>query len=264
MEIRFENVCYKKIFKDLDFSVDSSKVIGITGKNGSGKTSLLNLIYGLDIDFNGKIYIDKYELYNKTSEKDIEKIRKQISYLKQDSDYNYRVVLEELKLVDGFDVEKLNELLELFNLKEEKLHKRDFELTKGELQKVLIIKTLLKNSNLILLDDPTKYIEQKSILNLVKVLKRKKREGCLLIISSLDSEFLLRIVDKIICINSDDISIYSNKYSFFSEEKMLDKINLKMPEIVNFKVIAEHNKKVKLINRDNTNDLIKDIYRNVK
>ena len=258
-----ENIEYK--FKNFDLTIDSSNIIGIIGKNGSGKTTLLDLIYQMDISSDGKIYINKNTIYDsvKTSSK---KYRKEISYLRQNNEYNFfcKNILEDIKSIDKVNLEELKNLLKLFGIRENLLNKDYFELSSGQFQKISIIKVILKNSKILLFDDPTKNMDEKSALNLIKILKRKKREGKIIILASLDSDFLLKVSDKLIVLYDNNLYINDDIYEIFSNNVLLNKINIKMPKLINFKISAEITKKIKLVYRDNINDLVKDIYRNVK
>ena len=84
MEIKFVDVKYKNIIENLNLEIKSNQIISVVGKNSSGKTSFLNLIYGLDIDFIGKIIVDGKVIDRNIKTKEINKIKKEIFYMNQD------------------------------------------------------------------------------------------------------------------------------------------------------------------------------------
>lgn len=267
MEVKFIDVQYKDIFEKLNIEIKSEQVTSIIGKNGSGKTTLLNLIFGLDTNFTGKIVIGRKSITNKIKNKDLDIIRKNIFYLNQDYQnqlFNINV-LEDIKFANStIRGSKIHELLKDFDLAPQILNKNYFELSNGEIKKILLIIMLIKKSKIILLDDPTSGLDQKSISNLIKLIKKEKRNGKLIIIASQDVEFLLSVSDDIIIIDGGKIVKKDNKYEVFSNQTLLNKCALKMPNIIEFRENVLKRKKVKLMYRDNINDLMKDIYRNVK
>lgn len=259
MEIKIQNLYYGNIFKKLNLQFTSSEINAIMGKANSGKSLLFELIFGSNFNYKGKIIVGDKTI----TKKELGKIREQISYVRQEyeSQLYKKTIRKDIKNCSSkIDLEKLNELLKSFGLSEEILDKTYVDLSSGEIKKVLLIKAFIKKSSIILLDDPTLGLDSKGILSLVKILKREKRNGKLILLTSPNSDFLIRVATKIYII--DKKKQYSgDKYKLFSDVDLLNKNNLTMPEISAFKNKVLEQKNVELINRDNINDLIKDIYR---
>lgn len=267
MAIKFVNVNYKNIFKKLNLEIKENEIISIVGKNGSGKTCFLNLIFGLDLTFEGEIFVNKRSLSSKIRGKELNMIRKNIFYLIQD--YHKKLfninVFEDIKYgISNLSIDKLYELLKLFDLDKEILNKNYIELSDGEIKRILIIKMFIRNSKIILLDDPTSGLDQKSVSTLIKLLKKEKRTEKSIIICSQDSEFLFSISDRIVILDNEKLIECNNKYDFFANKKLLNKCELTMPKVLQFRENTLKRKNIKLIYRDNINDLIKDIYRYAK
>lgn len=267
MEIKLINVSYKNIFENLNLNIEQNQITSIIGKSGSGKSSLLDLIYGLTLDFNGEISIGRKKIDNKTKNKDLCDLRKNISYLSQEyinGLFNINV-LEDIKYrVQNLDLIKMYELLKSFGLNEE-IHKRNyFDLSDGQIKKILLISIILKDSKVILLDEPTCGLDQKSILTLTKILKKEKRNDKIIIVVSQDSEFLLNVSDRFIILDNGKVSDDNNKYEVLGNQMLLNKINLSIPNILMFREKVKSKKNIKLVYRDNINDLIKDIYRSAR
>ena len=267
MAIKFVDVKYKGIFDNINLEIKENEITSIVGKNGSGKTNFLNLIFGLDLNFFGKIVVNRKNIELKISNKKIEQIRKSTAYLSQDYKkelFNINI-FEDLKYgVSNFDENRLAELLKLFSLNKEILNKNYFDLSDGEIKKILLIGIFIKDSKIILLDDPTSGLDSKSIENLVKLLKKEKRNNKIILIASQNSEFLFSVSDKILIINDSKIIEQDNKYKFFENKFNLNKCGLNIPNILNFRETTLKKKGIKLAYRDNINDLIKDIYRSAK
>lgn len=267
MEIKVSNLKYKKMFNDINFVVKDSKITCISGKNGSGKTTLLNIICGLNLDFEGEIKYKKVIINKKTISNKLKEYRNNIFYLKQN--YINQLfcfnVLEDIKFVSlNFDLNKVEELFEEFDLDLKIIEKNFLELSSSEIKKVLIIMSVTSGREIIILDEPTSGLDNKSKKTLIKVLKREKRLGKIIIIVSQDSEFLLEISDQIIIINNEKINESLDKYEMLENSEFLVKVGLIIPKILEFRNMVLQKKKLKLLHRDNINDLIKDIYRNAK
>lgn len=269
MEIRFVDVDYKNKLKNLNFIIKDNEITSIVGKNNSGKSSILKLIYGEYLPTNGKLKIGRSVIQSDTSSKNINNIRKNVSL----AELNYEnklfniSILEDIKFYLGIskiNKKNLDELLTSFNLSEDILTKSYLELSSGEKKKISLIQLFLKDTRIMLFNNPTEYLDSKSVQNLIKILKRKKRENKIIIIVSYDSEFLLKVSDRILAIDNGKIINDSNKFSFFTNDNLLNAVNLQPPRVIEFEQLVEQLKGIKLGYRDNINDLLKDIYRYAK
>ena len=267
MAIKFLDVKYKDIFENLNLEINKNEITSVVGKNGSGKTAFLNLIYGLDQNFEGKIMVGRKSITSNTKKKEVGDVRLNITYLIQEyQNHLFNInILEDIKRgIDGIDIDKLGELLKLFGLNEEILKRGYFELSDGEKKKVLIIKMFVRNSKVILMDDPTSGLDQKSIETLIKLLKKEKRKEKIIVIASQDSEFLMKVSDRIFIIDNKKIVTNESKQELFCNKIKLYSCGLNMPNVSEFRQKVLNKKGVKLVYRDNINDLLKDVYRNVK
>lgn len=163
-----------------------------------------------------------------------------------------------------YDKDKLNELLDLFGLDEDILYRNYREISKSEYNKIRIIICLLDKKPILVLENPTDGLDIKSKKSLIKVLKREKRNDKIIFVKSNDSEFLFSVSNVIIYRDKDKYVINDNKYNFFSNKRLLKDLDIEQPNIMIFYDEARKNKKVRLLNRDNINDLIKEIYRHAK
>lgn len=262
MEIKLKNIKYKNIFDELNITMKDSEITAIVGKNNSGKTSIMNMIFGIETNFSGEIKIGRSTINKKTALD----IRKKIAYIRQDyeQDLFNTNALDDIKYgISSVDEEKLNELLKSFKLNKNILKKCYTDLSSSEIKKILLIKLFLSNKKILLIDDVTNGLDNKSVSTLIKILKREKREGKIIILSSTNSEFLLSIADNFIILDNKNLKIEGDKYSVFTNEELLKNAEMDVPNTLKFKMLAQK-KGIKLMYRDNTNDLMKDIYRNVK
>ena len=268
MAIKFLDVSYKNLFEKINFEIEKGQIVSLIGKSGSGKTILFDLIFGLDLNFDGKINLGKKLLDKSRKQNQLKEIRKDIFYLRQDycnQLFNINVLEDINYYVENIKTEELEELLKVFGLDDTILKKHSSELSNGEIKKVILIIMLLSNKKILLIDDVTESLDLKGKKTLIKQLKKEKREGKIIILSSSDTNFLLELVDKVMYIDANNkIVVENDKYNFFGNKSALNECNMEVPKILQFKDVVFKRKKIKLLYRDNINDLIKDIYRNAK
>ena len=223
--------------KDLVLKLDSTKLNILLFKDDKIKDTFYKSLY--TNNFNIKM------------DNEIEKFN--ISYLKDDSDILFNInILEDLKYGNpNYDEEYMGELIKLLGLDSDVLNKNYTELSKSEYRKVLIILTLLRKNKIIILDNPTIGLDEKSINGLIKIL-----------ITSNNSDFLLPISDNIFVIDENEVKNIDNKYDFFDNDKLLEYVRLDKPSIMKFYSEVKR-KNIKLRYRDNISDLLKEIYINV-
>ena len=149
-----------KIIKGIDLKINSSEKVAVVGKSGSGKTSLIMLIAGLEQPTSGEIIFDQ-QLISTLNEDQLADIRKKKIGIVFQSFYlipNY-TALENVSLIleiNSIDnsKQKAEDLLIQFGLKD-RLHHFPTQLSGGEQQRVAIARSMAVNPKLILADEPT-------------------------------------------------------------------------------------------------------------
>ncbi|EJT5932203.1 ABC transporter ATP-binding protein [Clostridium perfringens] len=188
----------KKILSNINLNVNYGEIYGIIGPNGAGKTTLLNSIIGLYKLDSGKIKFNKKELI-KPYEVDIKKI---IGFIPDNPIlFEYLSGYENLEFFsrlngNNFSFEECNILLEEFNIKTD-ANKLVKNFSKGMKQKLMLISTIMNNSKLIILDEPTTGLDPISILELKNKIKFLKNKDLILIIATHDMNFLEEICDRV-------------------------------------------------------------------
>ncbi len=149
-----------EVIKGIDLKINSSEKVAIVGKSGSGKTSLIMLIAGLEQPTSGEIIFDQ-QLISTLNEDQLADIRKKKIGIVFQSFYlipNY-TALENVSLIleiNSIDnsKQKAKDLLIQFGLKD-RLHHFPTQLSGGEQQRVAIARSMAVNPKLILADEPT-------------------------------------------------------------------------------------------------------------
>lgn len=186
----------KEILKDISFSVNDNERIGIVGRNGCGKTTLMKIILG-----------------EVPADSGFSDIKCKIGYLPQ---ANEAENISLAKIIDNNQISKeIRKLIHDLDL--EKLKNKDISLLSGgEKTKLLFVKALIDEPQLLLLDEPTNFLDWKTIEIFEKYLK--SYNGAILTISH-DRVFLDNVVEEILEIDKGKIKRYKGNYSSYKEQK---------------------------------------------
>lgn len=186
MEIQLNNISKKygnkKIFENLNLSVEKGEMVAIIGKSGQGKTTLLNMIGLIEKPDNGDIIIQGIKNPFNNQKQTINLFRNTIGYLFQ----NYALI-ENKTVSKNLDIaleyvniknkkQKKEEVIEKVGLKG-KLNNKVFELSGGEQQRVAIARLLLKNNDIILADEPTGALDKINRDNILELLEDLNNDG---------------------------------------------------------------------------------------
>lgn len=207
--ITLENVTFgfndgNEIIKAFSHKFEKGKITFIMGSNGTGKSTLLNLIAGIYIPRYGNIY------YNDKNLRDINEsnLKKLIGYIIQDiwlfNDTIYNNVMLGRKCKDEVYLNKLLKILN-FNLGlNEIIERNGSNISGGQKQKMAILRGFVNDPQVILIDEAFSNLDIQSREMLLKYLSDIKKDKIIVIVSH-DKESL-KFADEIICLDGEHIS----------------------------------------------------------
>ena len=175
---------------DIDLKVDDGEFCFLVGPTGSGKSSLLKMIYFDILPSKGEIDVLGYNS-KKTRKNSIHKLRKKIGVIFQDYKLlKQRTVYENIALplhINGVGRKKIKdnveEALELTDLLDYQ-DKYPDQLSGGEQQRVCIARAIVKNPELILADEPTGNLDPAAAHKILKILEQINKEGTTIIMAT--------------------------------------------------------------------------------
>lgn len=283
MEIKLQNIDYsykkvnykeKKILENLNINFKSKKINTIIGKNGCGKSTILELLNFNIIPTNGLIKLPSFTVSSETKIQDVNQGNVKIGYLSQNSNEQLLgfTVRRELEMAAKFYNYKVNQLdkrisdvLIMVGLDSYLLDLPSKNLSFSEKRKLLLAIALIHNPEILILDEPTIGLDVKSKTQLAKLLKiLKTRYNKTIIIASNDIDFIHKITDYIFIVNDKKVLLEGEKYEIFKQVKKLKQYGIDSPKVIKFSDTVLNKKNIKIGYRDEINDLIKDIYRYVK
>ena len=181
MALRTHNIGYwytnnpdDYLFKDVNLTFEKGKVYSILGQSGSGKTTFLSLLAGLDSPKAGEIYLEDSDInksgltnYRKNSVSTIFQAYNLMTYMT--ARQNVQTALEiSNKPVDNA---KIEELFELVGIPKEMIDKPVLQLSGGQQQRVAIVRALATEHDLIIADEPTGNLDEETTQDIVNIFK---------------------------------------------------------------------------------------------
>ena len=190
--------------KNFNLKVYKNNFVGIYGKNGSGKTTLANIISGLLKDYTGNYYINGKKIDSKN-------IGKVVSYVDQSPfflDQNiYQNIIFSGSLDKKIDYNFIDRIIKVTGLssvlkskgKNFKIGKNGSYLSGGERQKLAIARAIYKNTNIMIFDEATASLDEKSEKEIMRILKNLQKDRIIFFITH--KIYLKKYFSKTIFIN---------------------------------------------------------------
>ena len=203
----------KQVLKDVNLTVNKERIIGLLGKNGTGKSTLIKLINDLLTIDSGKILIDGKEVGVES--------KKIISYLPErtylDKSMTVNDVIEYFEdFYDNFDSKKARKLLKDLELDtNQKLNK----MSKGMQEKVQLVLVMSRNADLYILDEPLGGVDPATRDYILDTILSNFNEGASVIISTHLISDVERILDDVIFIDKGKIILQSDADELRKKEK---------------------------------------------
>jgi ABC transport system ATP-binding/permease protein len=208
----------KIILKGFDYTFKKGERIGIVGKNGTGKSTFLNILQQLETADSGKINIGDTVVFGNYSQQGLtfKEDKRVIEFVKD--------IAENFPLADGSSM-SASQFLQLFLFSPEQQYTYISKLSGGEKRRLLLLSILFRNPNFLILDEPTNDLDLQTLAVLENFLS--DYQGCILIVSH-DRYFMDRLVDHLFVFQGDgDIRDFPGNYSQYrmalkDDEKLTD------------------------------------------
>ncbi|MGL5084650.1 MAG: ABC transporter ATP-binding protein [Clostridium sp.] len=220
--IKFNNV--KKIYKmgevdiealsGVDFSIDKGEFVIVAGASGAGKSTILNILGGMDKTTSGSVVVDGRDISNYNS-KDLTTYRRfDIGFV-----FQFYNLVQNLTAIENIELATqisknpfdITEILEAVGLKDRK-NNFPAQLSGGEQQRVSIARALAKNPKLLLCDEPTGALDYNTGKSILKLLQDTCKKMGMTIVVITHNLALTEMGDKVIKVRNGKVeSITINK-----------------------------------------------------
>lgn len=209
--LKCENLNRGKAVKDVSFELRKGEILGFSGLMGAGRTEVARLIFGADKKDSGKIFINGKEVAINTPE---DAVAQGIGYLSEDrkryglivdKSVEENTVISSLNdFVKGIFIDKAKskevsqKYVESLKTKTPSVSQLVKKLSGGNQQKVVIAKWLVKNSDILIFDEPTRGIDVGAKSEIYALMERLAKEGKSIIMISSELPEVLRMSDRVI------------------------------------------------------------------
>jgi len=243
IHVDIENLgfCYEKdkpILKDLNLHFKEGESIGIIGANGVGKSTLLKLLVGLDLEFDGEIRIVEIPVEKNT----LPKIRERVGYVFQDSENqlftskvyddvafaprNYGFSKEEVKK----RTEHALEMVHISHLADKQIYK----LSGGEKKLAAIATILSMTPDIILMDEPTNSLDPRNRRELINLLNEFSH---MKVIASHDLDFIWDTCSRTILMSNGCVVYDGETQEVLTNKGLLEANGLELPLSISGRVL---------------------------
>ena len=197
----------------LDLTVDYGEMMAIIGNSGSGKSTFLNMLGGLDRPSAGKLLVDGKDLFKLNDKQLVEYKQKTVGFVWQNNARNllpYLTAIQNVMMPMLFSDEKKKRaraemLLDMVALSHRK-NARLSTMSGGEQQRVAIAIALANHPRLLLADEPTGSVDQKTSDYILDMLREINRESGVTIVIVTHDQLLAKKVNRVVAIRDGKIS----------------------------------------------------------
>ncbi|MEZ4802510.1 MAG: ABC-F family ATP-binding cassette domain-containing protein [Gelidibacter sp.] len=224
-----------QLFNDLSFSIHKDDKIAFVAKNGSGKTSILNIVSGTDSPDDGQVIIrnglrlsflsqapefeEELSIEESIFNSDLPILKIIETYekalLHPEDEEAYQKAFEQMDIHNAWEFELQFKQI-LFQLKLENLEQKIKTMSGGQKKRLALAKALINNPDLLILDEPTNHLD----LEMIEWLENyfSKAQMTLFMVTH-DRYFLERVCNEIIELDHGKLYTYKGNYSYYLENK---------------------------------------------
>lgn len=200
----YKNYGEKQVLNNITLTVPQGKIIGLLGKNGTGKTTLIKLINGLLTPTEGEIIFEGEKIGSQS--------KLNIAYLPERTYLDKSMTINETlkffkEFYSNFDIDKAKDLLKKLDLDE---NQKIIKMSKGMQEKVQLVLVMSRKADLYILDEPLGGVDPATRDYILDTILTNFNEGASIIISTHLISDIERILDEVIFIDKGEIKLISD------------------------------------------------------
>ena len=216
----------KPLIREINIQLKKGEILTLIGPNGAGKSTILKSITRQLATISGTVYLDK-QLMSQMSNKEVsqklavvltERMRPELMTCEDivaTGRYPYTGTLGILSAEDKVKVKEAMETVHAWDLKD-----RDFTaISDGQRQRILLARAICQEPEIIVLDEPTSFLDIRHKLELLTILKQMVLDNQITVIMSLhELDLAQKVSDKVICVHGEHIEKYGAPEEIFTSD----------------------------------------------
>ncbi len=216
----------KPLIRDIEIRLAKGRILTLIGPNGSGKSTILKTIAGYLSGIAGTVYLDGRNTADMTNSALAKKLSVMLTHQPKTELLTCREVVEtgrypytgRLGILSDADKAVVVEAMTLVGVLD--LAERDFgAISDGQRQRVLLARAICQEPEILVLDEPTSYLDIRYELELLELLRTMARErGIAVILSLHELDLAQRVSDDVLCVKGDTITHYGAARDVFRKD----------------------------------------------
>lgn len=225
--------------RHIDLTFEAGKITGLIGHTGSGKSTLVQLLNGLERPSEGQVLLNGEDIWAKP--KEIAKVRFQVGLVMQYPEYQLfdETVARDIgygprnmKLPEAEIAERVSSAMEAVGLDASLKDKSPFDLSGGQKRRVAVAGVLAMRPKVLVLDEPAAGLDPRGRKEILGSLREyQKREGATVILVSHSMEDMALYCDNVVVMNDGEILTQGKTPEVFSKASLLASVGLDVPQI---------------------------------
>ena len=253
---------------DVSLTIPTGSFVGLIGRTGSGKSTLVQNLNALLIPTKGEIIVDEFHIGNKKRKnKKIKQLRKHLSLVFQFPEYQLFEETVEKDVAFGLmnfgykqkeAIELAHKALLSVGLDEKYFKRSPFELSGGERRRVAIAGILAINPDILVLDEPTAGLDVKGSKDIMSLVKQMHEDGKTIIMVTHDMDLVLRYTEQCFVLKDGKVTFSGSTKQLF--DTISDDSAIEIPPLFKLaKKLKDRGAPINIENIKNTEDLIKQV-----
>ncbi|MFZ2715535.1 MAG: energy-coupling factor ABC transporter ATP-binding protein [Streptococcus suis] len=227
----------------VDLEIVDGSYTALIGHTGSGKSTILQLLNGLNIPTSGNVIVDDMVINATSDKKDIKQVRKKVGLVFQfpESQVFDETVLKDVAFgpqnfgISQEEAEKIaREKLALVGISEELFERSPFELSGGQMRRVAIAGILAMEPNVLVLDEPTAGLDPAGRQELMDIFKQLHANGMTIVLVTHLMDDVANYADWVYVMEKGKLIRSGKPRDVFQEVEFLETIKLGVPKITKF------------------------------
>lgn len=228
---------------DITLTIAKGSYTAFVGHTGSGKSTLMQLLNGLNIPTEGTVYVDDFEIASSSKPKDIKAIRQKVGLVFQfpESQLFDETVLKDVAFGPqnfGVSVEEAEErarqTLKRVGISEELFDKNPFDLSGGQMRRVAIAGILAMQPEILVLDEPTAGLDPRGRKELMQLFKALHASGMTIVLVTHLMDDVADYADDVYLLEKGALVAHGSPLEFFQQVDFLEEKQVGVPKITKF------------------------------